>query len=161
MTRHAQVRSDHTRSKLAPSALTLLESARQRLAAGERDTSAASRYVAAHLAALRAAAAVVAAKSEPGVSGRRKRPRNVWELLPRAEPALSGWAAHFAAIAGARGRLGLGRTKAVSRRQADRLLGDAEAFVSLAEDTLGVTAQPQRHVAQDRPSVTLPRPKLP
>jgi SAV_6107-like HEPN len=156
VSRRAQVRSDHTRSKLAPTAVTLLDSARQKLAAGERDTSAGRRYVAAHLAALRAAAAVVAAKSEPEVFGRRKRPRNVWELLPRVEPALSGWAAYFAAVTGASKPRGLGRAKAVSRRQADTLLGDAKAFVSVAEGTLRVTAQQQQALTQSGPTVTDP-----
>jgi hypothetical protein len=157
VSRRPQVRSDHTRSKLAPTAVTLLESARQRLAAGERDTSAARRHVAAHLAALRAAAAVVAAKSEPEVFGRRRRPRSVWELLPRVEPALSGWAAHFAAVAGASKPLGLGRTKAVSRRQADKLLGDAKVFVSVVESTLRVAAQQRQPVDRGGPSVTRPK----
>jgi hypothetical protein len=154
---HEQLRPDHASPQLAPSALTLLESARQMLAAGEHDTSAASRYLAAHLAALRAAAAVVAAKQEPGIPRRRKRPRNIWELLPGAEPAFSEWAARFA-IAGAHGPVGLCRIRVVSRRQADKLLRDAKAFVSLAEDTLGVTGQPQRSGIQHYPAVARPGP---
>ena len=136
----AKVHEDQTHSKVAPSALALLESARHGLAAGKRDTSAASRYVAAHLAALRTAAAVVAARPDPGTGGRRKQPQSVWELLPRVEPAFSGWAAYFAA-AGKRRTTGTRRRRQASPREADRLVRSAEAFVSLAEDTLGVTAQ--------------------
>ena len=137
----AQVRPDQARCRVAPSALALLESARHGLASAECETSAGSRYVAAHLAALRAAAAVVAARPEPGASGRRKRPRSVWELLPRVEPALSEWAAVFAAGAGKRAAAEAGLPRAVSLREADELLRDAGTFVSLAENALGVPAQ--------------------
>jgi len=54
-------RSDPRPRRVAPSALALLESARHGLAAAEGEASAGARYVSAHLAALRAAAAVVAA----------------------------------------------------------------------------------------------------
>ena len=98
--------------------------------------------MAAHLAALRAAAAVVAARAEPGVTTRRKRPQSVWELLPRVEPALQEWAAFFAAGAAKRAAAEAGLPRAVSVREADDLLRDAETFLSLAENALGVAAQP-------------------
>jgi hypothetical protein len=138
----AQMRPDQTSCRVAPSALALLESARHGLAAAECETSAGARYVAAHLAALRAAAAVVAARPQPGAGGRRKRPRSVWELLPRVEPALSEWAAFFAAGAGKRAAAEAGLPRAVTLREADDLLRDAGTFVSLAENALGVPAQP-------------------
>ena len=141
MTTIAQVRQDQARCRVAPSALALLDSARHGLAAAECETSAGGRYVAAHLAALRAAAAVVSARPEPGTAGRRKRPRSVWDLLPRVEPALSEWAAFFAAGAGKRAAAEAGLPRAVSLREADDLLRDAGAFVSLAENVLGVAAQ--------------------
>lgn len=92
-------RSDPRPRRVAPSALALLESARHGLAAAEGEASAGARYVSAHLAALRAAAAVVAARAEPGASARRRRPLSVWELLPKVEPALCEWAAFFAGAA--------------------------------------------------------------
>jgi SAV_6107-like HEPN len=137
----AQVRPDRPRCRVAPSALALMASARQGLAAAEDEDSAAARYVAAHLAALRAAAAVVAARSEPGGSGRRKRPQSVWELLPRVEPALCEWAAFFAAGAGKRAAAEAGLLRAVSGHEADDLLRDAGTFVGLAESALGISAQ--------------------
>ncbi|HEY5359174.1 MAG TPA: SAV_6107 family HEPN domain-containing protein [Streptosporangiaceae bacterium] len=137
----AQVRPDRPRCRVAPSALALMASARQGLAAAEDEDSAAARYVAAHLAALRAAAAVVAARSEPGGSGRRKRPQSVWELLPRVEPALCEWAAFFAAGAGKRAAAEAGLLRAVSGHEADDLLRDAGTFVGLAESALGIPAQ--------------------
>jgi hypothetical protein len=140
----AQVRPDREYrvgpGRVAPSALALLESARQGLAASECDSSAAGRFVGAHLAALRAAAAIVAARAEPP-SVRRRRPQSVWELLPRVEPTLSEWAAFFAAGAGKRAAAEAGLPRAVSSREADELLRDAATFVSLAESALGVPTQ--------------------
>jgi hypothetical protein len=98
--------------------------------------------VGAHLAALRAAAAIVAVKMGPGQSPRRKAPHSVWELLPRVEPALSEWAAFFAAGAGKRAAAEAGLLRAVSAREADDLLRDAETFLNLAEETLGLPGQP-------------------
>jgi hypothetical protein len=137
----AQVRPDGPRARVAPSALALMASARHGLASAQDEASAGARYVAAHLAALRAAAAVVAARAEPGVSSRRKRPQSVWELLPRVEPALCEWAAFFAAGAGKRAAAEAGLQRAVSAREADDLLRDAATFVGLAESALGIPAQ--------------------
>jgi hypothetical protein len=120
--------------------LALLESARQGLASAEDEASAGARYVGAHLAALRAAAAIVTARAEPA-GPRRKRPQSVWELLPRVEPALSEWAAFFAAGAGKRAAAEAGLPRAVSGREADELLRDAATFVSLAESAVGVPVQ--------------------
>lgn len=127
--------------RLAPSALALMESARHSLAAAQEETSVSGRYVAAHLAALRAAAAVVAARAEP--SARRRRPQSVWELLPKVEPALREWAAFFAAGAAKRAAAAAGLARAVSADEADELLRDADAFVTLAEGALGISAGQQ------------------
>ncbi|HXB46193.1 MAG TPA: SAV_6107 family HEPN domain-containing protein [Streptosporangiaceae bacterium] len=126
--------------RVAPSALALMESARHGLAAAEDERTAAARYVSAHLAALRAAAAVVAARAEPP-AGRRKRPQSVWELLPKVEPALREWSAFFAAGAAKRAAAEAGLPRAVSPREADELLRDAGTFVALAEGALGIPAQ--------------------
>ena len=72
---------------------------------------------------------------------RRKAPQSVWELLPRVEPALAEWAAFFAAGAGKRAAAEAGLPRAVSAREADDLLRDAETFLSLAEEALGVASQ--------------------
>lgn len=136
----AQVRPERPRCRVSPSALALMASARRGLAAAEDESSAGARYVAAHLAALRAAAAVVAVKAEPAGT-RRKRPQSVWELLPRVEPALAEWAAFFAAGAGKRAAAEAGMLRAVSVHEADDLLRDAGTFVGLAESALGIPAQ--------------------
>ncbi|HEY6479391.1 MAG TPA: SAV_6107 family HEPN domain-containing protein [Streptosporangiaceae bacterium] len=136
----AQVRPERPRCRVSPSALALMASARRGLAAAEDESSAGARYVAAHLAALRAAAAVVAVKAEPAGT-RRSRPQSVWELLPRVEPALAEWAAFFAAGAGKRAAAEAGMLRAVSVHEADDLLRDAGTFVGLAESALGIPAQ--------------------
>jgi hypothetical protein len=129
------------RCRVAPSALALLESARRGLADAVGETAPASRYVAAHLAALRAAAAVVAARGEPASGTRRRRPRSVWELLPQVEPTLSEWAAFFAAGASKRAAAEAGLSRAATAREADDLLRDAEIFLSVVETALDVPGQ--------------------
>jgi hypothetical protein len=133
------------RRRVAPPALSLLKTARHGLAEAAESAAPPSRYVAAHLAALRAAAAVLAARAEPDV--KRGRPRSVWDLLPLAEPALREWAAFFAAGAGKRAKAEAGLPHAVTSHEADELLRDAEIFVSLVETTLGVESQPMLPVA--------------
>src|SRR5262245_29179934 len=79
----SQVRPGRARCRVAPAVLALLQSARQGLAEAAEEGGAGSRYVAAHLAALRAAAAIVAARPAARTSPRRKGPKSVWELLPQ------------------------------------------------------------------------------
>ena len=66
---------------VAPTVLSMLQSARRGLAEAADESAPGARYVTAHLAALRAAAAVVAARGEP--RSRRRKPHSVWELLPQ------------------------------------------------------------------------------
>ena len=63
------------------------------------------------------------------------------ELLPQVEPALTEWAAYFAAGAGKRAAAEAGLPRAASAREADNLVRDAETFLSLAETALGVEVQ--------------------
>jgi len=134
--------ASRVRCRVAPSALALLQSARHGLADAAGAPDPGARYVAAHLAALRAAAAVVTARAEPGKGRRRSGPRSVWELLPRVEPTLSEWAAFFAAGAAKRAAAEAGLSRAVTASEADDLLHDAETFLSLAEQVLGVPTAP-------------------
>ena len=130
------------RCRVAPSALALLQSARYGLSAAQGESSAGARYVAAHLAALRAAAAIVAVRTDPGARARRRKPPSVWELLSKVEPTLSEWSAFFAASATKRAAAEAGLPRAVAPWEADELLRDAETFLSLAEQALGTPAQP-------------------
>lgn len=126
------------KAPLGPSVFTSLDRARASLTEAMLADSAADRYVAAHVAALRIAAAVLASRARP--AGRR-RPTSAWTLLARVAPELSEWAAFFAAGADKRAALeaGLGR---VTDREADDLLRDAERFLVVVEQLLDVPHRP-------------------
>ena len=130
------------RRRVPATVLSLLGQARQGLAEAKAVADPGTRYICAHLAALRAAAAIVAARVEPGTGSRRHRPRSVWELLPQADPALSEWAAFFAASAAKRAAAEAGLPRAATAREAEDLIRDAETFLRVAERALGVDGQP-------------------
>jgi SAV_6107-like HEPN len=117
----------------------LLDVARHGLASSSMAGSAPERYAAAHLAALRAAAAVLASRARPGSA--RRGPRSVWVVLPQVAPELGEWAAFFAAGAGKRASAEAGLAGVVTLREADDLLRDAGSFVALVETILGVPHQ--------------------
>jgi hypothetical protein len=101
------------------------------------------RYAAAHLSALRAAAAVLACRARPApVTGRRARPTSAWVLLAAVAPELAEWAGFFAAGAGKRAAAEAGVAAAVTAREADDLLRDAQTFLAVVETTLGLAHQP-------------------
>jgi hypothetical protein len=124
--------------RVPQAALNLLRSARQGLAEADAEGDPGTRYICAHLAALRAAAAIVAARGEPGPPTKRRRPRSVWELLPQVEPTLAEWAAFFAASAAKRAAAEAGLPRAATAREAADLLRDAGTFLMVAERALGV-----------------------
>jgi hypothetical protein len=119
----------------------LLALARRGLAEAEHTRPDGLRYATAHLAALRAAAAVLAARARP-VPGRRGRVTSVWTLLVMVAPELDEWAAFFAAGAAKRAAAEAGIPRVVSTREADDLLRAAEQFVALVEVALGLSRQP-------------------
>ncbi len=99
----------------------------------------AERYATAHLAALRGAAAVLAARTRPTDSRlRRRRPTSAWVLLTELAPELGEWAAFFAAGAGKRAAAEAGVTGAATTREADDLVRDVGTFLALVETTLGL-----------------------
>jgi hypothetical protein len=121
------------------SALSLLGQARRGLAEARGERNPAVRYATAHLAALRAAAAVVAARTQPAAPGsRRHRPASVWSLLTAHAPELGEWAAYFAAGAATRARAEAGVPSAVTAREADDLIRDASTFLEVVTETLGL-----------------------
>jgi hypothetical protein len=95
------------------------------------------RYACSHVAALRAAAAVLAIRARPHPRGQR----NAWVLLARVAPELQEWAAFFAAGAAKRSAAEAGLSRAVTTREADDLLRDAESFCTVVEQVLGVSHQ--------------------
>ncbi|SEG84268.1 hypothetical protein SAMN05444920_105338 [Nonomuraea solani] len=128
--------------RLSPAVRAHLTDSRSCLAEASDARTPASRYVAAHLAALRAAAAILAAHPRP-MEGRRRRLRSAWELLPEAEPLLAEWAAYFADTAAKRAAAEAGMVRRISAADAEEILAEAETFVSTVENLLGLPAQPQ------------------
>jgi hypothetical protein len=121
----------------------LLGAARHGLAEAAVATTPPERYAAAHLSALRAAAAVIAARARPAPPpGRRVRPLSAWVLLATVAPELGEWAAFFAAGAGKRAAAEARLPGSVTAREADDLLRDAETFLSVVETKLGGVARP-------------------
>src|SRR5687768_420369 len=105
-----------------------------------------TRYACAHVAALRAAAALLAARAKP--TPRRGRQKNAWVLLAELAPELAEWARFFAAGAGKRAAAEAGSTRAVSEREADDLVRDADRFLAVIEQALGLV--PHAPAAQAR-----------
>jgi SAV_6107-like HEPN len=128
-----------THPPVVAAAHDLLGAARHELAVAMVTTAHTERYAAAHLGALRAAAAVLAVRTRPTAT---KRPRNVWAMLGQVAPELTEWAAFFAAGAGKRAAAEAGLSRAVTPREADDLLRDAQTFLALVETTLGLAHQP-------------------
>jgi hypothetical protein len=95
------------------------------------------RYASAHLAALRAAAAVVAARAKP-VPRQRSKLTSVWDLLRLVAPELSDWAVYFAASAGKRAAAEAGIRGVVTAREADDLVRAATSFIAVVELALGL-----------------------
>ena len=110
------------------------ESLSEAVAAGD----VAARYACAHVAALRAAAALLAARAQPAPT-RRRTQKNAWVLLAEVAPELGEWATFFAAGAGKRAAAEAGSTRAVTEREADDLVRDADRFLALVETSLGLT----------------------
>ena len=110
----------------------LLADAARGLGRAIRATNSADRYAAAHLAALRAAAAVLAARARP-VRGRRG---SAWELIARVAPEFSEWAAFFAAGSAKRQAAEAGLCRLVTAREADDMVRQVAAFLDLVEEAL-------------------------
>ena len=119
----------------------LLAIARQGLVEAAQTRPDGLRYAAAHLAALRAAAAMLAARARPSPT-RRQRVTSVWTLLVMVAPELTDWANYFATGATKRAAAEAGIPRVVSPREADDLLRAAEQFVAVVEVALGLAHQP-------------------
>ncbi|HWG99029.1 MAG TPA: SAV_6107 family HEPN domain-containing protein [Pilimelia sp.] len=119
----------------------LLTLARRGLAEAAQTRPDGLRYATAHLAALRAAAAVLASRARPAPT-RRNRVTSVWTLLVMIAPEMEDWASFFAAGAAKRAAAEAGIPRVVSTREADDLLRAAEEFVGVVEAALGLPHQP-------------------
>jgi hypothetical protein len=110
----------------------LLDQARQGLAEAAQTRSDGLRYAGAHLAALRAAAAILAARATP-TRRRATGVPSVWVLLPQVAPEFEEWAVYFADGGAKRAAAEAGIPRAVTAAEADNLLRAVEQFVSTVE----------------------------
>ena len=117
---------------VTPRVQELLARSDGELVAADLAPDAGSRFVHAHLAALRAGAALLAATEG---SPRRRAPRPVWELVAAVAPDLAGWTARFASAAPLRAAVENGRSE-VDDMRADRAVAEATAFADTVRDLL-------------------------
>lgn len=119
-------------------ARTLFEQARRALLDAEYSAHPVDRYAQAHLAALRAAAAVLAARARPR---RRSRPTSAWVLLATVAPELAEWSAYFATTSATRSAAEAGVRRLVTTRDADDLVRQAGEFLTLAQHAASGTSR--------------------
>ncbi len=123
----------HSMPHRSPTELLLL--ARRGLVEAALPGPDGQRYATAHLAALRAAAAVLAARARP-VPGRRGKLTSVWVLLAMVAPEMGEWAGYFATSAVKRAAAEAGIPRVVTTREADDLVRAAESFIVTVEEAL-------------------------
>lgn len=143
------------RATAPPAALDLLAQAHAALDEAALLDTPNERYATAHLAALRTAAAVLAARGRPEPTARRRaRIRSAWEVLPEIAPELTEWSALFASGASRRARAEAGIQGAAGTRDADDLIRDVVMFLRLVERMLvlqPVLPQPRREEDREMP----------
>ena len=115
------------------------ESLREAITTAEVPT----RYATAHVAALRAAAALLAARAHPAPT-RGRRQKNAWVLLAEVAPELAEWATFFAAGAAKRAAAEAGLSHAVTEREADDLVREVGSFLAVVESNLANPPEPPR-----------------
>ncbi len=126
-----------------PGVSALLRKADAELAEAARSADPGDRFVHAHLAAIRSAAAVVALRGRPSA---RSGARTVWDMLAHAEPELAAWSGYFAAGAPLRAAVDAGRPEQVEPARADELLACAEDF----RDEVAMLVDPQAGFSAQR-----------
>ena len=139
---------------LPAAAAQLLDQAHRGLTEAATCADPRQRYATAHLAALRGAAAVLAARTRPEAA--RRRPRSAWVLLGQIAPELGEWATFFAAGAAKRAAAEAGLSHAVTEREADDLVRDVGTFLAVVENCLAVSyagASESPRVGYGRPRV--------
>ncbi|MEJ7650960.1 MAG: SAV_6107 family HEPN domain-containing protein [Nakamurella sp.] len=128
----------------------LIADAGRGLGSAIRATGTADRYAAAHLAGLRAAAALLAVRASPSsgraagsgsIAGRARPSRaggrgNVWDLLERVAPELAEWAAFYRAGIGKRQLAEAGIGRAIGVRETDDLIRQTGDFIDLVESLI-------------------------
>jgi len=132
----ARRRPARSTAPVAPAARSLLADASLGLGRACSAGEPADRYATAHLAALRGAAAVLAARARPTRGGQG----SVWTLMTRVAPEFAEWAAFFAAGSAKRQAVQAGLPARVTAREADDLVRQVALFLSLVGDSIGSAA---------------------
>lgn len=153
------------RAGAPPAALDLLAQAHRGLREARELEGPLERYATAHLAALRASAAVLAVRGRPEQNPRkRKRIRSAWEVLPEVAPELAEWAVYYAAGAAKRAAAEAGISSAATAREADDLIRNTALFLRLVQRLLALDpaarpapAEPDPGAAADTPANRMPR----
>jgi len=149
------------RAGAPPAALDLLAQAHRGLREARTLEGPLERYAVAHLAALRASAAVLAVRGRPEQSPRkRKRIRSAWEVLPEVAPELAEWAVYYADGAAKRAAAEAGISSAATAREADDLIRNTALFLRMVQRLLAlepVAARPEPQPAADDQPTRMPR----
>ncbi|MFL6061106.1 MAG: SAV_6107 family HEPN domain-containing protein [Marmoricola sp.] len=123
-----------------------LERAAESLREAIMSTDVPQRYALAHVSALRATAALLAARAQPMPVARRRQ-KNAWVLLTEVAPEFTEWASFFSSGAQKRSAAEAGSRRAVTEREADDLVRDADRFLALVETSLGLVEHVSIRVA--------------
>ncbi|MGK4583754.1 SAV_6107 family HEPN domain-containing protein [Kitasatospora sp. HPMI-4] len=141
--RGADVHPVQRRAAAPPAALDLLHHADLTLLRARQFEDPLERYAAAHLAALRTTAAVLAVRGRPERNPRRRRAiRSAWDVLPEVAPELAEWAVYFAAGARRRAAAEAGIRGAASPRDADDLIRNTALYHRIVQRLLGLHPDP-------------------
>lgn len=132
--------ASHPPVPVPDSAIDLLARSDAELLAATVASTPDEAFVHAHLAALRAGAAVLQVRGRPG---RRSVSRTVWEMVATVAPELAAWAAFFADNAAARSAVEAGRTGVVDVERAQRVTSAVEEFQLAVRSVIGLVGHPQ------------------
>lgn len=103
-----------------------------------------SGFLHAHMAALRAAAAIVQGAGPVTPARSRRRVRSVWEQLGEVSPTWQAWAGHFAQHASMRAAIESGRPSGLTSGEAEEAITAATDFVALARAAVAAADAPMR-----------------
>lgn len=120
--------------QIAGGVLDLVDRSRACLLEACHHEDLVERFRSAHLGALRAAAALLAARTSRTA---RSRPRSAWEMVATIAPELGEWAVYFT-DAGRRMQAFDRSATRPSQREADDLIRAAETFLGLVVRALGL-----------------------
>jgi len=113
-------------------AAALIAQARTAWAEAALESSITEKYRAAHIAALRGAAALLAARARPSTVPKH-RPTSAWVLLEQVAPELAEWSVYFTDSARRRAAIEAGARSVVTERDADDLVRAAGDFISIID----------------------------